>query len=327
MIENPMKTKVKLESHKRPHRMALRIIDKGLEKKIQRNLKHHNEEHSDALVKLSSGNVFTAKNKSPSDKVIAEKMEFRLRGLAASKNKVNDAVSMVQTAESALTEISNTIIRLKEINLTAASDTVSKQERRYLFVEHQALFDELNRIAEVTEFNGIPLLNPSNPESPEQLLFGLDDPFSNDGEEDINTIIFKNFKDIDTTTNGLGLLDSFDLLSGSDSEEGVEIAEAERLLEANNDDFATSYDEAINKLANQRAELGSLLSRFQKIIDYNDVYQENITAARSKIADTDFAETTAKLVSSRIMAESTTALMAQVSAPAAAALTLVKAIF
>lgn len=310
--------------------MSFKIIDKGLNKRLQRNLRQQREQETDSLNKLSSGQVFSPSDPRPSERALAEKMEFRSRGLAAAKRNVNDAVSLVQTAESALSEVSNTIVRMKEINITAASDTISDQERRFLFIEYQALHDELNRIAEVTEYNGIPLLNSDSENSPEELLFRLDDPFYiNDGEDvedDINALFFDGFKDINTTTESLGLGDAFELLEKSAEDEGISVDDAQALLETDDEEFSTSYDSAINKLSTQRATFGALQNRFQKIIDYNEVYQENIVAAKSKIADTDYAETITKLVSSRVLGEATTALMSQANVSGSAIVSLIRSI-
>lgn len=308
--------------------MSFTIRDSGLNKRLQRNLRQQQEQKSDALSKLSSGSVFTTEDPKPSRRALAEKMEFRLRGLAAAKTNVNDAVSLVQTAESALSEINNSIVRLKEINITAASSTISDQERKFLFIEYQAIHDELNRIAEVTEFNGIPLLNGGSPDSPEELIFRVDDPFYVGGsteEDDINTIIFDGFRDINTTAEALGLASALELIDPS--AEGISLEDAQDMLTPADDTYSTSYDEAIGLLSTQRAVFGSLQERFQRIIDFNDVYQENISAAKSKIADTDFAETTADLVQSRISLEATTAVLTQVNFPTNAAINLIKSAF
>lgn len=307
--------------------MAFKIVDNALNKRLQRNLRQQQDQEADNLTKLSSGNVFTPSDPAPAERALAEKMEFRSRGLAAAKRNVNDAVSLVQTAEAALSEVSNTIVRMKEINLTAASDTISDQERRFLFIEYQALHDELNRIAEVTEYKGIPLLNSDSEFSPGELIFRLDDPTyldENSDEEDINTLIFDGFQDINTTTDSLGISDVFDLVTSSSSTEGISIEDAISLLEPEEEEFATSYDNAINLLSEKRAVFGSLQTRFQKILDFNDVYQENVTAAKSKIADTDYVKATSDLVAARIGREATTALLAQTSFPASGILNLIK---
>ena len=303
--------------------MSFRIVGKNVNQRLQRNLKHQQRDEADALEKLSSGKVFTQEDPRPADRALTENMEFRTRSLAMSKRNVNDAISLVQTAESALAEVSNTIVRMKELNITAASDTISDLERRYLFIEYEALHDELNRLAMTTTFNGIPLLNPNSPASLEELIFRVDDPTYNDDDEDINTIIFDKFAKIDTTTEGLGLLSAFDLLDGSE-EYGIDQEDAAEFLAPYDEDFASIYDEAMNVLSIQRADFGSLLQRFHKIIDFNDIYLENISAAKSKISDTDFAATTAQLVQSRIGIEATTALIAQGNLPGEAILSLIK---
>ena len=155
--------------------------------------------------------MFTPEDPKPADRAISEKMEFKIRSLTASKRNINDAMSLLQTAEASMSEINNMITRMKEINIAAASTTVSDQERRYLFIEYEALHDEINRITATTEFNGIPVLNGSAEHAPSSLVFRVGDPHFptddslGDPDKDINSIEFDAFNEVDTSTYSLGL--------------------------------------------------------------------------------------------------------------------------
>jgi flagellin len=294
--------------------MGFTISGKGDANKLNRMLRKHQGAQADSLEKLSSGQIFTSVDPHPSERALAEKMEFRLRSLAASKKNVNDAISLVETADSSMGEISNTITRMKEINMSAASTTVSNQERRYLFVEYQALYDELDRMSVATTFNGIPILNGGSEDAPEELVFRVDDPIAGEdsgGESDINTIRFEGFKDVDTRPEALGLKSAQDLLVGSSNGEGIAWEDVEDFLVSDSDSNLSSYDEALTKLSTQRSLFGALQTRLQKTIDFNDVYAENISAAKSKVSDTDYATEVTKLVTSQIATQATTALLAQ----------------
>ena len=295
--------------------MANPISDKSISDQLSRNLSKAQESEQDAITKLSSGTVFTPQDPRPGDKTIAESMEYRIRSLNAAKRNINDAGSLLDTAEGGMNEIANILIRMKEINIAAASSTMSDQERRYLFIEHAALYNEINRIALTTEFNGIPLLNGKSDRAPETLILRLGDPFVEESlvshGEDVNTIRLTNMKHIDMTTAGLSLKSSKDLIEDSSDIEGISLDSAMDLMTADDDAFATSYDQALSVLSSNRAVYGALQSRLKRAIDYVDVYQENIEAAKSKIADTDYAREVTNLAKAKILMQANTSLMAQ----------------
>lgn len=294
--------------------MAFIISDRGKGAKLERVLRQQIDAQEDSLEKLSSGKIFTSIDPKPSERALAEKMEFRLRSLASSKKNVNDAISLVETADSAIGEITNTVTRMKEINMSAASTTLSDKERRYLFIEYQALHDELNRLASTTVFNGIPILNGSSDLVPSEMVFRVDDPApdqdSIDGE-DLNTIRFEGIKEVDTSAEALGLKSAKDLLDQSGDSDGISWSDIEDFLTGQSDEYPTVYEEALSKLANQRSVFGALQTRLQKTIDFNDVFSENIAAAKSRVADTDYASEVSRLVSSQISTQATTSLLAQ----------------
>jgi flagellin len=296
--------------------MTFGVSDKNLANKLSRHLEQAREQRADSMEKLASGQVFTVRDPRPAERALSEKMEYRLRGLAASRSNVNTAVSLLQTAEGGLSEINNIILRMKELNIAGSNATVNDQERRYLFIEYQALHDELNRIAVTTEFNGMPLLNGESDRVPEELIFRIDDPFTDsdeapdDADEDINTIVFEGFKSVVATAAGLGIGSAAPMLMGS-SEDGIGIDDVLGLMESSDDSFSTVYDEALTRLSTQRAVFGAMQSRLQRSIDFMEVYQENIAAAKSNIADTDYAREVVKMAESNILMQATSGLLAQ----------------
>ena len=285
--------------------------------KILNSLEDAQRKRSDTLEKLSSGTVFTSADPRPSERAIAEGLEFRLRSLSASKRNVNDAISLLQTAESSMSEINNMVSRMKEINVAAASTTMTDRERRYLFIEYQALHDEMTRIAETTEFNGIPLLNGASDKAPETLIFRLDAPFSPEGgspdiEDDLSVISFEGIKSVVATAEGLGIQSAAEILVDATEEEGVSIEDVAELMVPEDEDlFSTVYDEALARLSTQRAIFGGMQERMNRALDFIDVYQENIAAAKSKIADTDYAREVVNLAQQTILTQASTGVLAQ----------------
>lgn len=296
--------------------MAFVINNKAVAAKLITNLHKKRRENVDSLEKLSSGRVFTSADPRPSERAIAEGLEYRLRSLAASKRNINDAISLLQTAETGLQEINNMMSRMKEINIAAASSTLTDQDRRYLFIEYEALYDEINRVAVTTNFQGIPLLNGLSDDVPDVLTFRLDDPKESDlvegADGDINKIEFEGIKSVIATSEGLGLRSARDLILDSDEEEGIWLEDAEELLEPEDDDlFSTVYDEAFTQLSTARAIFGAMHTRLERAIDYNMVVSENIAAAKSKIVDTDYAAEVAKMAHNKILIQATTGMLAQ----------------
>lgn len=308
--------------------MSFRIVDKGVNEKINRDLQKASEQHSDSMQKLSSGEVFTKNDPRPSERALAEKMEFKLRGLASAKRNINDAVSLLQTAEGAYSEINNIITRMKEINISAANTSVTDVERKFLFIEYSALYDEVSRIAQTTEFNGIPLLDGKNEKSPAELVFRLGDPsLSEDvGSEDLNILRMTGFNEISARPELLGLQDVKDILSDLSEDTGLSLQDAEDLLLPEDDLFPTSYDQALATLTNQRAAFGAVQARLARTLDYVDVYHENIAAAKSKISDTDYISEVSKMVESKIRMNASTAMLAQSNFAAQTTLSLISAL-
>jgi flagellin len=196
----------------------------------------------------------------------------------------NDGVSLVQVAEGAMNEIGNIIIRMRELSIQAASDTIGDTERQYVDKEIQQLKSEVDRIANSTEFNGQKLLNNSAP--PLEIQVGI----GNNSE--LDRFVFDTADKV-STLSSLGITD----LSA-----GVK-ADAQANLE--------KLDSAINRLSSNRASLGSLQNRLTSTINNLMIYQENLNAANSRIRDTDMAEETSELTKSNILTQATVSVLGQ----------------
>lgn len=303
------------------------IGDKSLQQTLQRSLEKNIRENADSMEKLSSGSVFTQFDNRPSDRALAEGLSFKIRGLAASKRNINDAVSFLQTADSGMQQVNDMVLRMKEINVAATNTTISDQDRKFLFMEYQALHDEIQRVSETTTFNGIPVLNGMADNAPDRLIFRVGDPQLTDqmgsADDDVNSIIFEGMKDVVATPTGLGLGSVQDFLSGLESHDGISILDAFDLLTPMDSTYATVYDEAIDSLANMRAIYGGMQSRMHRALEYSDVLSENLSAARSNIADTDYAAEVSRMAQSRILMQAGTAVLAQANFANNLSLTLI----
>jgi flagellin len=142
----------------------------------------------------------------------------------------------------------------------------------------------------------------------------------------VNTIRLDGLKNVVSTSDGLGLKSSADILRGSSAEEGVSIEDANELMLPDSGDFATIYDSALNTISSQRAVFGALQSRLNKAIDYIDVYHENIAAAKSNISDTDYAMEVVKMTQSAILTQATSGLMSQINFESGTTLSLLNSL-
>ena len=150
---------------------------------------------------------------------------------------------------------------------------------------------------ETTDFNNIkPLNGEANEQIGDDLIFRIGDPYIVDGE-DINMVSFEDFKDVNLLPEILQLPDVEDYL---DYEDGIELDDAEDFLEPDDDDFSTIYDEAIYKIAEARSTFGAIQVRVQNASDYNEVMAENLSAANSRISDTDYASEVTNMVAEKL---------------------------
>jgi flagellin len=245
---------------------------------------------------------------------ISEVLRADVRGLAQARRNANDGISLVEVAEGGLSEINNIMVRLRELSVQAASDTIGQRERGYLNQEFFQLKDEVDRIAASTEFNGTRLLTGTR-EIPEELL-------SHHNPPPLEVQVGKNyFKESDALTHpnptniiriDMSRLNAFTDgegslgLGSSQSEDGTRIDS-----KVGAQTSLGKIDDALEKVARYRAELGSVQNRLEKTDKAIAVQSESLTAARSRIKDVDFASETAALTQSRILQQAGAAVLAQ----------------
>lgn len=276
--------------------MGMRINTNMASITAQRNLSVTNRQLGDSFRKLSSGERITRASDDAAGLAISERLKAQIRGNKQANRNANDAISLVQTAEGGLNEISNIIIRLRELSVQAASDTVGDTERGFTDIEFQQLKDEIQRIAQSVEFNGTNLLDGSAPVLEFQI--GIhNDPFQDrlryDGSK------------ADATLASLGLA-----MESISTREGAQ-ASLERL------------DNALVQVNGARAEFGALQNRLTSVVNNLEISEENLSAANSRIRDVDVAAETATLARNSILAQAGTAVLAQANQSGNQALSLI----
>ena len=262
----------------------------------QRSLSTTTKESQDTLSKLSSGSRITKAADDAAGLAISEKMKSQIRSSQQANRNANDGISMVQTAEGGLDEISSMLTRLRELSIQAASDTVGDTERGFTDMEYQNLKQEIERISQVTEFNGINLLSGTGGELDFQIGTN-NDAFQDRIQYDSGSI--------NSTMSGLGI---------------GEIAVASK--EGAQNSLAV-IDKAIETVSGQRAELGAIQNRLSSTSNNLQTTVENLSAANSRIRDVDYAAATAKNAKNNILAQAGTSVLSQANAQGQNALRLI----
>lgn len=307
--------------------MGLRIRTNVQSLVAQRNLDSSIAKNEQAMEKLSSGYRINKASDDAAGLAISEKLRADYRGMLMAKRNASDGVSFIQTAEGGLSEISNILIRLRELSVQGASDTIGPKERLYLDREFGALKDEISRISRSTEYNGTLLLMGEEAQDAPQILKENSNPSpievqvgksfyeevdSPDSKDPIN-IIRIDLSNINADVNDGGLA-----LGRSDDDDSTGVTTKQRSQKAIN-----TLDNAIQKISSYRADLGALQSRLGSTINQLTVQAETNAAANSRIRDTDFAVQSSELTQTNIMKQSGTAILSQANQTPALALSLV----
>jgi len=255
----------------------------------QRTLHNNQREMQNSLERLSSGYRINKSGDDAAGLAISENLRAQIRSFGQAKRNANDGVSMLQVAEGAMNEVSNILTRMRELSVQASNDTLVARDRSFLNSEYSALKGEIDRISEVTEFNGQYLINGAISAS------GLD--FQVGIENSTNDRITITLADIDTSSIGS---------SGNSALSETQLTEKTSARNA-----LDVIDEAIADLAQGRSEIGAKQNRLGSTIVNLDNSIENVTAANSRIRDVDIAEETAKLTRHQILVQAGTSMLAQ----------------
>ncbi|MBD65876.1 MAG: flagellin FliC [Halobacteriovoraceae bacterium] len=276
--------------------MGFRINTNISSLSAQRSLSRNSRDSENTLAKMSSGSRITKSADDAAGLAISEKMKGQIRSTDQANRNANDGISLVQVAEGGLDEISNIITRLRELSIQAASDTVGDTERGFTNMEYQNLKQEVERIANVTEFNGIKLLNGEGDKLDFQIGTKNDD-FQDRISYDVSE---KNAK-----LSSLGIED-LTVTTKEDAQNALE-----------------KLDKAGELVSGQRASLGAVQNRLISTSNNLQITKENLSAANSRIRDVDYAKVSADNARNQILNSAGTAVLAQANAQGQNALRLV----
>ena len=265
--------------------MGLRIGTNVGAVSINRILAKQAQEQTKSYQRLASGQRILSAGDDAAGLAISESLRAQIRSMQQATRNANDGISFIQVAEGGLTEISNILIRLRELGIQAGSDTISDRERGYIADEVQGLVQEVDRISNQTIFNGVPLLNGESSKGVLEFQVGI-----RNTEND--RILFDTTLS-DTRAATLGI-------------EGLDFESIESAREA-----LDEIDDSMGKLFSIRAQLGAMQNKLQSTVRNLETGTENLQSAHSRIADTDIASEVSQLVKTNILQTAGVSVLAQ----------------
>jgi flagellin len=262
----------------------------------QRNLMRTERGLGSVMQKLSSGLRINQASDDAAGLAISEKLRSQVRSLSQAQRNANDSISLLQTAEGALAEESDMLIRMRELAVQSANGTLGSDERAALHNEFTALRSEIDRIASVTEFNGTQLIDGSL-SGGVSFQVGINNNATNDR-------ISVSLSSATATSIGISSGMTLSTASGAQSALGL-------------------IDNAIGQVSDRRGDIGAAQNRLLTTINNLATSHENLSAANSRIRDADIAAETAKFASTQILMQAGVSILAQANQQPSLALSLI----
>ena len=264
--------------------MGMRISTNVASINAQRTMTTTQREIQKSYAQLSSGSRITKAADDAAGLGISENLKSQIRSYSQASRNANDGISMLQVAEGSLSEVSNILTRMRELGIQASSDTLGDHERKYIDSEVQQLKSEVERISQSTRFGDANLLNG------EGSKFEIQVGINNDKFKD--RISF-DASALNATAGELGV-DSMDFSSKSGAQDSLK-----------------TIDEAQQRVTGYRANIGALQNRFESTVSNLGVQYENLSAANSRIRDTDIAASTSEATKNSVLLNASAAVLAQ----------------
>lgn len=296
--------------------MGIRIRTNVTSLIAQRHLDNNNKILGKSLERLSSGYRINKSGDDAAGLAVTENMRGKIRGLGQAKRNANDAVSMLQVAEGAMNEMGNILVRMRELSVQAASDTFGDRDRAFLNREYTQLANEIDRIASTAEFNENKFFvtDEDNPRTNYIIQVGPNDTLP---EANQDTLAI-NLEGLKFTTKELGI--------GKENEIGpVDMNNADEGPDRNTiAEKLSVIDKSLERLASERATIGSLQSRLDSTINNLSISVENLNTSMSRIKDVDYAAETAILTRQKILTQSNLSVLSQANQLPEMALSLLR---
>ena len=264
--------------------MGMRITTNMAAISAQKSMAGSQREIQKSMAQLASGSQITKSADDAAGLAISENLRSQIRSLGQAGRNANDGISLIQTAEGGLGEVSNILTRMRELGIQSASDTVSDKERSLIDREVQQLKAEVQRIAITTKFGNQSLIDGRGQ------TYDFQVGIQNNAEAD--RISF-DASEANATSEALGI-DGFDFSHKSGSQEALSV-----------------LDEAQSNVNAFRATLGALQNRLQSTVENTLTANENLSAANSRIRDTDVALASSEMARNSILLQASNSTLAQ----------------
>ncbi|MEM1032041.1 MAG: flagellin [Myxococcota bacterium] len=261
----------------------------------QKSLSKSQKSLQQSFERLSSGFRINKASDDAAGLAVSESLTSRVRSYAVAERNTNNAISMANTAEGGLSEISGIVVRMRELAVQAANGDLTSTDRGFLDTEFQALKEEVTRLSETTQFNGVSLLGGT-----------------------ANSISFQ--VGINTTSNDTISVEFGGVSISSLGLSGASIAGAGS---SNASSAITSIDTALNTVNTTRARFGAATNRLEVAVSNTQTIRTNLAAANSAIRDVDVASETANLARSQVLLQAGTSVLAQANQSPSFALSLI----
>jgi flagellin len=275
--------------------MGLRINTNVSSLNAQRTMMNNRINLDKTLERLASGSRINHAGDDAAGLAISENLRAQVRGIRQARRNAHDGISLIQVTEGGLNEISNMLIRMRELAIQAASDTVGDTERGFTDREFQSLKQEIDRIANITNFNGTPVLNGQ--------AGVLEIQVGTHNNAVLDRVVY-NGERADSSLETLGI-----------SGETVATKQGAQMV-------LGRVDDALNRVNSIRADLGAMQNRLQSTVNNLAISDENLSAAQSRIRDADMAEEASELTKNNILMQAGISVLGQANATSQTALKL-----
>ena len=270
---------------------------------------------SQAMERLSTGQRINSASDDAAGLAIASRMTSQVNGLNMAVRNANDAISLVQTADGALSEVTNMLQRMRELAVQAASGTMSTTDQAALSTEFEALTLGIDAIADNTQWNGTQLLDATSNSGAFSFQIGAN------ASQTISVTI----RDFTTDGGSTGVMENLDDATTTDFEDDDLDLDAIAITSASEaTDAITELSNAITRVDTERATLGSVVSRLEYAADNLSNVSQNTSASRSRILDADYASETTELARTQIIQQAGTAMLSQANQQAQSVLALLR---
>jgi flagellin len=275
-----------------------------------------------AMGQLSTGKRINSAADDAAGLAISARMTAQIRGLDQAVRNANDGISLVQTAEGALVEVTNMMQRMRELAVQAGNDTYSDNDRSAMQLEYKQLMSEINRVASNTQWNGMNVLD-NNAAAGTAIGTGGTTASPSTAGTDLRNIKFQvgananqtisvQFRDFTIPVTANGEPDTAATPSANQVFSGdAKLNDTSITSSALANSAIGKLDNAINKVDEQRATYGAVINRLTYAGDNLTNVSQNTTASRSRILDTDYAKASSELSRTQIIQQAATAILAQ----------------